>query len=327
MDKDWRSLTRAAYVVAGHLDAAAADGASERWEDEDDARRPPRHRAGREPAAGDNEEEDEAVHAVSRVRGRRTVRRPPRVWLGAPVARALAVLLVVLVAGLLLRSCGASSAQDVPAQAASSEDAEVVVEDPPGDPTQHGAATRGPEQNGTEQSGPAGSADAEPAAAGTAVVHVTGAVAAPGLVTVPADARVGDAVNAAGGPLPGAQTDAINLARRVTDGEQIRVPAEGEEVPSPPADAGTGGAGPGTPGPGTPQGTDGGAAGGGLIDVNTASAAQLEELPGIGPALAARIIEHRTAIGRFTDVAELDDVSGIGPAVLARITPHVTVGG
>lgn len=143
------------------------------------------------------------------------------------------------------------------------------------------------------------------AAASDAYVHVSGAVRAPGLYVVGADARVIDAVSAAGGLADDADASAINLARPVTDGEQLVVPVESEAPPAGPS-AGSGSAP-------------------GLVSVNTADAAALEELPGIGPALAARIIDWRDTEGPFATVDDLLAVSGIGPKVLESLRDLVTV--
>lgn len=145
------------------------------------------------------------------------------------------------------------------------------------------------------------------------VVDVVGQVHTPGLVTLPAGSRVFDAVAAAGGATEGAELGAINLARPVVDGEQVRVPAPGEVVAPPAQPAGA----PAVPG--------GAPAGGGLVNLNTADEATLDTLPGIGPALAARIVAWRTDNGPFASVDELDEVSGIGPAMLAKVRDLVTV--
>lgn len=143
------------------------------------------------------------------------------------------------------------------------------------------------------------------------VVHVVGEVASPGVVRLPAGSRVTDALDAAGGATGSADLAALNLARTLTDGEQVRVPAPGEA-----------GAVPGSPGGSAPPG--GPAA---PLDLNAATAADLDALPGIGPVLAERIVAWRTANGRFSRVAELTEVSGIGPALLADLEPLVTVPG
>ncbi len=157
---------------------------------------------------------------------------------------------------------------------------------------------------------PASTASTE---ASVALVHVAGAVASPGVHEVPAGARVVDAISAAGGMLPGADAARINLAAPVADGERIYIPLVGEEPP--PAVVGGGG--------GAPGGSSGAPAG--PLDLNQADAAALEALPGIGPATAAAILQHREEIGRFTSVEQLLDVRGIGEAKLEQLRPLVRV--
>jgi competence protein ComEA len=145
------------------------------------------------------------------------------------------------------------------------------------------------------------------------VVHVAGLVAAPGLYRLAGGARVADALEAAGGPLPEATLDAVNLARPLTDGEQLIVPAAGAsaEEPAP----GEGGAAAAPPAH-RPDGT---------LDLNRATQADLEELPGIGPVMAQRILEHREQIGRFQAVGDLRDVPGIGEKTFQKLAPLVGV--
>jgi competence protein ComEA len=142
------------------------------------------------------------------------------------------------------------------------------------------------------------------ATSATVVVSVVGLVARPGLQTLPTGARVADAVAAAGGLLPEADPGSVNMAALVADGQQIAVGV--------PAAAGA------APASGT-------AAPAGPLDLNTAGAAQLDALPGIGPVLAQRIVDYRAQHGRFASVDQLDDVPGIGPALYARLAPQVRV--
>ncbi|MFG1953773.1 helix-hairpin-helix domain-containing protein [Micromonospora sp. NPDC048830] len=166
--------------------------------------------------------------------------------------------------------------------------------------------------------GPEASEPAAPAAPGASpggelVVAVAGKVRHPGLVRVPAGARVADAVQAAGGALPGVDVALLNPARKVTDGELILV-----GVPAPPGQtAPAGAAQPGAPaGPGQP---------GGLVNLNTATLAQLDALPGVGPVLAQRILTHRDQHGGFRSVGDLRQVEGIGDARYEQLKDLVTV--
>lgn len=149
---------------------------------------------------------------------------------------------------------------------------------------------------------------------GPLVIHVSGAVGQPGLVRLSAGSRVDDAVLAAGGATEEADLASVNLARPLVDGEQIHIPLPGEEPPQlaapPPAEDGDSGDG---------------STGAGPIDLNTASAAQLEDLPGVGPAIAQRILDHREKNGAFRSVDDLLEVSGIGPATLEKIREQATV--
>lgn len=139
---------------------------------------------------------------------------------------------------------------------------------------------------------------------GDVVVHITGAVARPGVYRLPMGARVTDAVSRAGGPSGGALLEAINLAARLADGQQVVVPK----------------AGPG----GAPLGVAG-ATEDGPISLGTATAEQLETIDGIGPVTAQKILEYRDGQGGLASVDQLDQVSGIGPATMeslrARLQP------
>lgn len=153
--------------------------------------------------------------------------------------------------------------------------------------------------------------DGAPVGADEVTVHVAGAVGAPGLVRLPVGARVADAVEAAGGLLLDADPGPLNLARTVADGERIDVPRVGE-----PAVGASGG--------GAVDG-DGGVRADGLVDLNRATPAELEELPGVGPVLASGIIAFRDANGPFTEVGQLREVSGIGEKTFQSLAPLVAV--
>jgi len=141
------------------------------------------------------------------------------------------------------------------------------------------------------------------------VVHVAGAVARPGVYELAAGARVQAALDAAGGPAPGADAGALNLAAPLGDGERVYVPTVGETVPPAPPVAASG--------PGTTVA--------GPIDLNRASAGDLDELPGIGPTTAAAIVAHRDQHGPFASVEDLEAVRGIGPAKLEALRGLVAV--
>jgi competence protein ComEA len=148
---------------------------------------------------------------------------------------------------------------------------------------------------------------------GELVVAVAGKVRRPGLVRLAAGARVADALHAAGGALPGVDVAMLNPARRISDGELILV-----GVPAPSGAAVGSGSGAG-PAPGGGPGT------GGRVNLNTATSAQLETLPGVGPVLAQRIIEYRDQHGGFRSVGELRQVTGIGDARYEQLKDLVTV--
>ncbi|MGO4599651.1 helix-hairpin-helix domain-containing protein [Terrabacter sp. 2RAF25] len=164
---------------------------------------------------------------------------------------------------------------------------------------------------------PTGAATPTPSA--ELVVDVVGQVLRPGLVRLRAGSRVADAIRLAGGARAGADVAALNLARVVVDGEQIRVPRPGEASAAP--GPGPGGAGGSASGSGAGPGTASGAP----VSLNSADAGALDSLPGVGPVLAQRIIDWRTEHGRFTSVDELGEVSGIGDKLLERLRPRVTL--
>lgn len=147
------------------------------------------------------------------------------------------------------------------------------------------------------------------------VVHAAGAVTRPGVYRLEASSRVSDLLDAAGGVGADADVDRLNLAAPLADGARVYVPRRGEPDPGAPLAVDLGG----VPGAGASPGS------GGKLDLNTATAAQLEELPGIGPATAAAIIDHRERNGPFRSIEGLLDVRGIGPAKLEQIRDAVRV--
>jgi competence protein ComEA len=160
-------------------------------------------------------------------------------------------------------------------------------------------------------------------AASSVFVHVLGAVGHPGLYELSDGDRAVDAVAAAGGFAEDADEAFVNLARIVTDGEQLYIPKKGEarvvggEGQGAPAAGGSSGGGPG--------GSSVGGTAGGAVNINTADATQLETLPGIGPAMAERIISWREDNGAFTSVDDLLSVAGIGQKTLESLRDLVTV--
>lgn len=205
-------------------------------------------------------------------------------WRGDPRAGAIVLLVVAVFAGVVWFRSG----------------------------TQTGATSAGvttPTSAATE-SIPTTTAAADPT---ELVVHVAGAVARPGVVRLAPGARVVDALDAAGGAVPGADLDRLNLAAPLTDGVRVAVPRVGE--PAVPLDPAAPGSGAGTA-DGAPSGP---------IDVNTAGEAELETLPGIGPTLAAAIVAERERNGPFRSVDDLERVRGIGSGRLDALRDLVRV--
>ncbi len=141
---------------------------------------------------------------------------------------------------------------------------------------------------------------------GDVMVHVAGAVHEPGVVSLRDGSRTFEAIEAAGGALPEAALNAVNLAAPLSDGAQLYVPTVSEQV-----DAGTG-----------PAATKEGS---GLVNLNSASSDELQTLSGVGPVLAGRIVAWREEHGGFSSVADLDAVSGVGEAMMASLADLVTV--
>ena len=151
-----------------------------------------------------------------------------------------------------------------------------------------------------------GPAPGEAGASGPIVVHVVGAVRHPGVYRLPAGSRTRDAVRRAGGAGRHADLGGVNLATRLADGEQVRVPQR-----APPAVAVTG--------------QDAADEPPAIVHLNSASAEQLDALDGIGPALAQRIVDYRASHGGFGSIDELDEVSGIGPVRLESLRPQLAL--
>lgn len=170
---------------------------------------------------------------------------------------------------------------------------------------------------------------------GPLVVSVAGRVARPGLVRLPEGSRVGDALTAAGGAARGVDLTGLNLAQRLADGEQVVV---GVRLPGANGGGATGGvmgaAGAGGPAAGGGAGAAGGGAGGarggaasasGPLDLNAATLEQLDQLPGVGPVTAQKILDWRTEHGRFAAVEQLQEVGGIGEARFGQLRARVRV--
>ena len=147
-----------------------------------------------------------------------------------------------------------------------------------------------------------------PTEAGPIQAYVTGAVVSPGVYTLQPGSRVTDLVQAAGGALPEADMTSVNLAKRVSDEDQVYVSSVGEAPPASSAREAT------LSGPGS-----------GLLDINQASAAELMALPGIGEVRSQAIVDYRTEIGRFQYISQLLDVPGIGSVTFEGIRDLVTL--
>ncbi len=180
----------------------------------------------------------------------------------------------------------------------------------PGDPTS--AVTVGPAAV-TPTTGPTPPTGSGSRRGPTILVHVLGAVARPGVVTLDEGARVMDAIAAAGGFRADADSAELNLAAVLADGSQIVIGTRG-------APRGDVRVGPGNAAPGA-----GSTTAGVVVDLNTATLDQLDTLPGVGPVLAQSIIDYRTKHGRFTKIEQLQEVDGIGSKTYAQIASHVRV--
>ncbi|WP_244961503.1 ComEA family DNA-binding protein [Clavibacter zhangzhiyongii] len=281
----------------------------------------------RVPDAGADEHAHEAAPGgtVGAVLPGRRARIRLRTGIGAAVVLVAAALTItILVTAIQAAGAGRPAASSTAHAAASSRaDAGDAGDDDPGSadatgsgsrsaPAARDGATETADGTGTGGNGSGGGSAAPPI-----YVHVVGAVVSPGLFPLAPGSRVVDALAAAHGFAEGADPAGVNLARVLSDGEQLVVPRQGEAAP------GAGAAGSGATGS---AGSAGGAASPAApVDLNTATAEQLETLPRVGPSLAARIIAWRSAHGRFARVADLGRVPGIGDRTLASLTPLVRV--
>lgn len=233
------------------------------------------------------------------------------------IGTAAAVVLAVIAVVLLVRALIVPATTEVSVRAVATGAPLGPASMPPATadpPSARSAAAGAPSTNPA----PSGTAPSDRVAGGDGrvVVHVAGAVRRPGVVRLAAGSRVADAVTAAGGALPGARLEAVNLAARAEDGTQIRVPAAGDESAA-------------VPGPASASSPDPAAAAPGMgapVNINTADAAGLDTLPRVGPVLAQRIVAWRTEQGPFGSVDDLDAVPGIGEKMMAELRPLVTIG-
>ena len=159
----------------------------------------------------------------------------------------------------------------------------------------------------TARAAPSTAVRIEPRAAAVALVHVAGAVRSPGVYRLREGERIKDAVRRAGGPRSGADLNAINLAAKVADGQQVVVPQCGAAV-----SAVVGAGAPGSGGPAAPP-----------VSLNSATAEQLDTLDGVGPATAAKILDWRRQHGGFRSIDDLGEIPGIGPKRLAALRAKV----
>lgn len=240
----------------------------------------------------------------------------PERWRGGRLAVGRAGAVALIVVGLVAAlAAGAAMWQSSPQVVEVSSLPRAAQEGAQGDSGPGGAGTPPPPA-------PAPAAPGTAAPPAQVVVSVAGLVARPGLVTLPTGSRVADALDAVGGAREGADLLSLNLAQKVGDGDQVLVgqaprPGDLQQLRSAVVRAGASvatGAAPGGPAEQT-----------GPLNLNTATAAELDALPGVGPVTAAAIVDWRTTSGPFTSVDQLASVRGIGPAKLAELRTHVTV--
>jgi competence protein ComEA len=159
----------------------------------------------------------------------------------------------------------------------------------------------------------------------TVYVDVAGAVKNPGVVTMDSGSRVFQAIEAAGGELKNADTRALNLAAPVNDGDHLYIPTKAEVTSGEYPVAGNATTGNGTTAGGGAATTPGGAQADGKININTADSTALQQLNGVGPSTAQKIIDYRTANGNFSDIDALKNVSGIGEKTFEKLKDYICV--
>ncbi len=257
-------------------------------------------------AVGDPDTEEPVQPRRHRINGRWG--RFAELWVPEPLRnaridpgrRGMIVLVLVAAIAALAAAVGVWRDRPEPRPIETSAVAAVASADPPA----HAAGTGRSDTPTSSAPGPL---------SGEIVVSVTGLVVNPGIVHLPPDARVADAIAAAGGTQPGANLTGMNLAAKLADGDSV-------VLTDTPSAAGVSAAGPA-------QATAGqGSAPAGLVNLNTADEAALDTLPGVGPVMAQNIIAWRESNGKFTSVEQLQEISGIGPSRYAQISALVTVG-
>jgi competence protein ComEA len=288
-----RALRDLGEVVVGidELDAAHDRGADTRPAPRAMPPRPSAGRGGRGSHAWSGPGERWLAGALDRLEG----------WRSDARFGVVLLIVVAVVAGVIWYQVGLGGGADAGGATASSRPSPSAPSPARRSPTSTTAAVSARATTTT-----VGAGGSKPGAA--VVVHVAGAVAHPGVVELAVGSRVIDAVEAVGGALPEADLDRLNLAAKLTDGERVFVPKVGQPDPA--------GGAPGTAGDATVDGK---------VDLNTATQAQLETLPGVGPALAQAIIAERQRRGGFKSVNELRSVHGIGDRRFADLKDLVSV--
>jgi competence protein ComEA len=241
------------------------------------------------------------------------VERGPSARVRVAIGAALVLVVVALVASVLVTALSPVGATTVFGEGESGA---------AGSGSTGGGSAGSPSPTGPTPAPPDPGGDAAVGESRAAIlVHVLGSVLRPGVYELAEGSRAVDAVAMAGGFAEGAEQASLNLARPLVDGEQLRVLAVGE---APPAAAGGAGADSSSGSPGAPAGTAGGSPGA-LINLNSATALDLDTLPRIGPAMAARIIAWRDENGPFASVDDLLQITGIGDKTFESLRPLVTV--